>query len=141
MLIAINRSQIIEFLPNINDAQKVIFCHILFNLLLLLAVPFSGLLERAASKLMARELANLEEMPVHYRSVINHDNLDNIEVAIASIRRETQRMLLLTEEMMLPIMELFKEFDVKQMDSIVKKDLVINEALNGRGVMYQNYLV
>ena len=39
MLIAINRSQIIEFLPNLNDAQKVIFCHILFNLLLLLAVP------------------------------------------------------------------------------------------------------
>ena len=131
MVIAINRSQIIEFLPNINDAQKVIFCHILFNLLLLLAVPFSGLLERAASKFMARELANLEEMPVHYRSVINHDNLDNIEVAIASIRRETQRMLLLIEEMMLPIMELFKEYDVKQMDRIVKKDLVVNEALNG----------
>ena len=131
MVIAINRSQIIEFLPNINDAQKVIFCHILFNLLLLLAVPFSGLLERAASKFMARELANLEEMPVHYRSVINHKNLDNIEVAIASIRRETQRMLLLIEEMMLPIMELFKEYDVKQMDRIVKKDLVVNEALNG----------
>ena len=131
IVIAINRSQIIEFLPNINDAQKVIFCHILFNLLLLLAVPFSGLLERAASKFMARELANLEEMPVHYRSVINHDNLDNIEVAIASIRRETQRMLLLIEEMMLPIMELFKEYDVKQMDRIVKKDLVVNEALNG----------
>ena len=131
MVIAINRSHIIEFLPNINDAQKVIFCHILFNLLLLLAVPFSGLLERAASKFMARELANLEEMPVHYRSVINHNNLDNIEVAIASIRRETQRMLLLIEEMMLPIMELFKEYDVKQMDRIVKKDLVVNEALNG----------
>ena len=131
MVIAINRSQIIEFLPNINDAQKVIFCHILFNLLLLLAVPFSGFLERVASKLMARELANLDEMPVHYRSVINHDNLDNIEVAIASIRREIQRMLLLTEEMMLPIMELFKEYDIKQMDRIVKKDLVINEALNG----------
>ena len=98
MVIAINRSQIIEFLPNINDAQKVIFCHILFNLLLLLAVPFSGLLERAASKFMARELANLEEMPVHYRSVINHENLDNIEVAIASIRRETQRMLLLMKK-------------------------------------------
>ena len=141
MVIAINRSQIIEFLPNINDAQKVIFCHILFNLLLLLAVPFSGLLERAASKFMARELANLEEMPVHYRSVINHNNLDNIEVAIASIRRETQRMLLLIEEMMLPIMELFKEYDVKQMDRIVKKIWSLMKPLMGRGVMYQNYLV
>ena len=131
MVIAINRSQIIEFLPNINDAQKVIFCHILFNLLLLLAVPFSGLLERVASKLMAKELENLDDMPVHYRSVINQNNLDNIEVAIASIRREIQRMLLLTEEMMLPIMDLFKEYDVKQMERIIKKDLLINEALNG----------
>ena len=131
LVIAVNRSPIIEFLPNIDNAQKVIFFHILFNLLLLLAVPFSGLLERAASKLMAKELENLDDMPVHYRSVINQNNLDNIEVAIASIRREIQRMLLLTEEMMLPIMDLFKEYDVKQMERIVKKDLLINEALNG----------
>ena len=131
LVIAVNRSPIIDFLPNIDNAQKVIFCHILFNLLLLLAVPFSGLLERAASKLMAKELENLDDMPVHYRSVINQNNLDNIEVAIASIRREIQRMLLLTEEMMLPIMDLFKEYDVKQMERIVKKDLLINEALNG----------
>ena len=54
-----------------------------------------------------------------------------MDVAIATIRREIQRMLLLTEEMMLPVMDLFKEYDSARMEKIVKKDLMINEALNG----------
>ena len=53
-----------------------------------------------------------------------------MDVAIATIRREVQRMLLLTEEMMLPVMDLFKEYDSARMEKIVK-DLIINEALNG----------
>ena len=40
-------------------------------------------------------------------------------------------MLLLTEEMMLPIMDLFQKYDKTRMKKIVKKDLIINEALNG----------
>ena len=131
MVVAINRSSLIEFLPIMGDAQKVIFCHILFNGLLLLAVPFSGLFDRAAKKLMAQELANLDETPAHYRSVLNQNELNNMDVAIATIRREIQRMLLLTEEMMLPVMDLFKEYDSARMEKIVKKDLIINEALNG----------
>jgi phosphate:Na+ symporter len=63
--------------------------------------------------------------------VLNHELLDNMDVAIASIRREVQRMLLLTEEMMFPIMDLFQKYDRTRMKKIVKKDLIINEALNG----------
>ena len=112
MVVAINRSSLIEFLPIMEDAQKVIFCHILFNGLLLLAVPFSGLLHQVAKKLIAQDLANLDDTPAHYRSVLNQNSLDNMDVAIASIRREIQRMLLLTEEMMLPVMDMFKEYDL-----------------------------
>ena len=103
------------------DAQKVIFCHILFNGLLLLAAPFSGLLDRVAKKLMAKELADLDETPAHYRSVLDQNALENMDVAIASIRREIQRMLLLTEEMMLPVMDLFREYDSLRMEKIVKR--------------------
>ena len=131
MVVAINRSSLIEFLPIMEDAQKVIFCHILFNGLLLLAVPFSGLLHQVAKKLTAQDLTNLDESPAHYRSVLNQNSLDNMDVAIASIRREIQRMLLLTEEMMLPVMDMFKEYDSARMDKIIKKDLIVNEALNG----------
>ena len=131
MVVAINRSSLIDFLPIMEDAQKVIFCHVLFNGLLLLAVPFSGLLDRMAKKLMAKELAKLDETPAHYRSVLDQNALENMDVAIASIRREIQRMLLLTEEMILPVMDLFKEYDSLRMERIVKKDLIINEALNG----------
>ena len=131
MVVAINRSSLIEFLPIMEDAQKVIFCHILFNGLLLLAVPFSGLLHQVAKKLTAQDLTNLNESPAHYRSVLNQNSLDNMDMAIASIRREIQRMLLLTEEMMLPVMDMFKEYDSARMDKIIKKDLIVNEALNG----------
>ena len=131
MVVAINRSSLIEFLPIMEDAQKVIFCHILFNGLLLLAVPFSGLLHQVAKKLTAQDLTNLDESPAHYRSVLNQNSLDNMDMAIASIRREIQRMLLLTEEMMLPVMDMFKEYDSARMDKIIKKDLIVNEALNG----------
>lgn len=131
MVVAINRSSLIEFLPIMEDAQKVIFCHIFFNGLLLLAVPFSGLLYQVAKKLIAQDLTNLDETPAHYRSVLNQNSLDNMGVAIASIRREIQRMLLLTEEMMLPVMDMFKEYDSARMDKIIKKDLIVNEALNG----------
>lgn len=131
MVVVVNRYPLVEFLPNMHDAQKVILCHILFNGFLLLTVPFSGILERLVSKLMAKELATLDETPAHYRSMLNQDALDNMDVAIASIRREIQRMLLLTEEMMLPVMDLFKEYDGSRMERIVKKDLIINEGLNG----------
>ena len=44
---------------------------------------------------------------------------------------EIQRMLQLTEEMMLPVIDLFKKYDKDSMEKIIKKDLIINDALNG----------
>ena len=131
MVVAVNQSPLIELLPDLDDAQKVILSHILFNTLLLLTVPLSGSLERVSTKLMPQESVSLDDPPAHYRSVLNHELLDNMDVAIASIRREVQRMLLLTEEMMFPIMDLFQKYDRTRMKKIVKKDLIINEALNG----------
>jgi phosphate:Na+ symporter len=131
MVVAVNQSPLIELLPDLDDAQKVILSHILFNTLLLLTVPLSGSLELVSTKLIPQKSASLDDPPAHYRSVLNHELLDNMDVATASIRREVQRMLLLTEEMMLPIMDLFQKYDSTRMKKIVRKDLIINEALNG----------
>ena len=131
MVVAVNQSPLIELLPDLDNAQKVILSHILFNTLLLLTVPLSGSLERVSTKLLPQESASLDDPPAHYRSVLNHELLDNMDLAIASIRREVQRMLLITEEMMFPIMDLFQKYNSARMKKIVKKDLIINEALNG----------
>ena len=131
MVVVVNQFTLIQLLPDMSGAQKVVLSHILFNALLLLTVPFSGSLERVVTKFIPQERDSLDEVPAHYRSVLNHKLLDDMDLAIASIRREVQRMLILTEEMMLPIMDLFQKYDKTRMKKIVKKDLIINEALNG----------
>ena len=131
MVVVVNRSPLMEFMPDAGDGQKIILGHVLFNALLLLAVPFSGLLGRLSARLMPEESAGLDDMPGHHRSVLDLEALDDPMLAIASIKREIQRMLLVIEEMMLPVMGLLEDFDKDRMNRIIKKDLIINDALDG----------
>ena len=131
MVVVVNRSPLIELLPDAGAGQTVILGHVLFNALLLLAVPFSGLLGAITARVMAEDVAGRNDMPAHHRSVLDLDALDDPTLAIASIRRELQRMLLIVEEMMLPVMGLLEDFDKDRMNRIIEKDLIINEALDG----------
>ena len=131
MVIIVNRSPLIGLLPDVADGQKVIFGHVMFNALLLLAVPFSGLLGRMTGWLVREPAAGHEDTPAHYRSVLDPAALDDPSLAMACIRREIQRMLQIAEEMMLPVMDLIEDFDKDRMARIVEKDIVINEALDG----------
>ena len=131
MVVVVNRSPLIELLPDAGAGQTVILGHVLFNALLLLAVPFSGLLATITAKVMPEDVAGRDDMPAHHRSVLDLDALDEPTLAIASIKRELQRMLLIVEEMMLPMMGLLEDFDKDRMNRIIEKDLIINEALDG----------
>ena len=131
MVVVVNRSPLIELLPDAGAGQTVILGHVLFNALLLLAVPFSGLLATITAKVMPEDVAGRDDMPAHHRSVLDLDALHDPTLAIASIKRELQRMLLIVEEMMLPVMGLLEDFDKDRMNRIIEKDLIINEALDG----------
>ena len=131
MVVVVNRSPLIELLPDAGAGQTVILGHVLFNALLLLAVSFSGLLATITAKVMPEDVAGRDDMPAHHRSVLDLDALDDPTLAIASIKRELQRMLLIVEEMMLPVMGLLEDFDKDRMNRIIEKDLIINEALDG----------
>ena len=131
MVFVVNRSLLMELMPEIGAGQTVIFGHVFFNALLLLAVPFSGLLGSITARVIPEDLAGHDDMPAHHRSVLDLDALDNPTLAIASIKRELQRMLLIVEEMMLPMMGLLEDFDKDRMNRIIGKDLIINEALDG----------
>ena len=131
MVVVVNRSPLIELLPDAGAGQTVIIGHVLFNALLLLAVPFSGLLATITAKVMPEDVAGRDDMPAHHRSVLDLDALHDPTLAIASIKRELQRMLLIVEEMMLPVMGLLEDFDKDRMNRIIEKDLIINEALDG----------
>ena len=131
VVIVVNRSSLVGLLPDVGDGQKIILGHVMFNALLLLAVPFSGMLGRLIDRLLTEPAASLEDTPAHYRSVLNPAALDDPMLAMACIRREIHRMLQVVEEMMLPVMDLIEEFDKDRMARIVEKDIVINEALDG----------
>ena len=131
MVVVVNRSPLMELMPEAGAGQTVILGHVLFNALLLLAVPFSGLLGAITARVMAEDVAGRDDMPAHHRSVLDLDALDDPTLAIASIKRELQRMLLIVEEMMLPVMGLLEDFDKDRMNRIIEKDLIINEALDG----------
>ncbi|MEK9553271.1 MAG: Na/Pi cotransporter family protein, partial [Alphaproteobacteria bacterium] len=131
MVVVVNRSPLIELLPDAGASQTVILGHVLFNALLLLAVPFSGLLGTITARVMPEDAAGRDDIPAHHRSVLDLDALDDPTLAIASIKRELQRMLLIVEEMMLPVMGLLEDFDKDRMNWIIEKDLIINEALDG----------
>jgi len=131
MVVVVNRSPLIELLPDAGAGQTVILGHVLFNALLLLAVPFSGLLGTIAARVMPEDVAGRDDMPAHHRSALDLEALDDPTLAIASIKRELQRMLLIVEEMMLPVMGLLEDFDKDRMNRIIEKDLIINEALDG----------
>jgi phosphate:Na+ symporter len=131
MVVVVNRSPLIELLPDAGASQTVILGHVLFNALLLLAVPFSGLLGTITARVMPEDVAGRDDIPAHHRSVLDLDALDDPTLAIASIKRELQRMLLIVEEMMLPVMGLLEDFDKDRMNWIIEKDLIINEALDG----------
>ena len=131
MVFVVNRSLLMELMPEIGAGQTVIFGHVFFNALLLVAVPFSGLLGSITARVMSEDLAGHDDMPAHHRSVLDLDALDNPTLAIASIKRELQRMLLIVEEMMLPVMGLLEDFDKDRMNRIIRKDLIINQALDG----------
>ena len=131
MVVVVNRSPLIELLPDAGASQTVILGHVLFNALLLLAVPFSGLLGTITARVMPEDAAGRDDIPAHHRSVLDLDALDDPTLAIACIKRELQRMLLIVEEMMLPVMRLLEDFDKDRMNWIIEKDLIINEALDG----------
>jgi phosphate:Na+ symporter len=131
MVIIVNRSPLVSLLPDIGAGQQIILAHVLFNAMLLLAVPFSGIFGVWARRMLPEAKGEHEDKPAHYRSVLNQDALGDTTLALACIRREIHRMLMVVEEMMLPAMELLESYDKERMNKVVEKDLIINDALDG----------
>ena len=82
--------------------------------MLLVAIPFSKLAGRLAERFLPEHKSSNENIPAHYRSVLDKKALRSPPLAMACIQREIQHMLLILQEMMLPVMQLFEEHDKKQ---------------------------
>ena len=131
MVVIVNRTPLIEFLPGVHPGQQIILTHIIFNTMLLIAIPFSRLAGKCAERLLPEHKSSNEDMPVHYRSVLDKEALLSPPLAMACIQRKIQHMLLIAHEMMLPIMQLFEEYDKKQSEKILINNKRLNDAFDG----------
>ena len=131
MVVIVNRTHLFALLSEIDVGQQIILTHIIFNAMLLVAIPFSGLIGRCATRLLPEHLAPNENIPAHYRSALDKNTLDTPALALACVQREIHRMLLLTQDMMLPIMNLFERYDKKQNKKIIENNKRLNDAFDG----------
>ena len=131
MVVIVNRTPLFAHLSEIHVGQQIILTHIIFNAMLLVVIPFSGFIGRCATRLLPEHHAPNENTPAHYRSVLDKNTLGTPALALVCVQREIHRMLLLTQDMMIPIMNLFERYDKKQNKKIIENNKRLNDAFDG----------
>jgi len=129
-VVIVNRTDIMTWMPEMSAGQTLILLHIMFNTALLLMLPVCARLEGPMRRLIPDPPSQLDDVPMHHRSVLDETVLTSPVQALACLRRETLRMTQVLQEMTEPVMELYSEFESSQMRAIRAKDDILNTALD-----------
>jgi len=130
LLVIINKSMLLPWLGWDEGAQALINMHMAFNTLLLLALPFCGLLEGPVARMLPDTHTPEDEMPHEHISVLDESALKVPSLALANLKREVLRMEQVVNSMTAPLMELFRTYDKNRAHTIVDSDEVLNTALD-----------
>ncbi|MCI2395657.1 Na/Pi cotransporter family protein [Aliiroseovarius sediminis] len=116
----------------VSAGQSLIYAHIGFNLsLLLLALPFCGLLERPLSLLLPGTPSVAPFGVEQPFSALDPAALDTPQQAIASLKRELLRMIDLVEQMFRVVPQLYDAADKDLFRATRAHDDPVNDALSG----------
>jgi phosphate:Na+ symporter len=126
----VNQWPVLPYVSAQNDAQTVINAHIAFNAMLLLFVPFCGLLDAPLRQFLPDPVGEAEDHFGRPRSALDDTVVSNPALALASLRREVLRMLQIVEGMFTPVMDAYQTGDKTVIDRIASEDLFVNSALN-----------
>jgi phosphate:Na+ symporter len=129
-LVIVNKFPVLPYLDGRGGAQALINVHVLFNLLLLIALPFCARLEAPVKRFLPTSGAGATETPHEYLSVLDDSVLENPRLALANLKREVLRMAQVTEAMALPAMDLFRKYEPARVSVLTERDEVLNTALN-----------
>ena len=110
--------------------QNLVNIHLAFNALLLLTLPFVGLLEAPMRRLLP-DRAPQGDLDPDTRTALSEADLQRPQLAVSALRRETLRMLNLVEAMCGPVMDLFVTPDHERAQAIIARDQYVNIALDG----------
>jgi phosphate:Na+ symporter len=112
-----------------SSSQSIIVGHLVFNLSLLLCVPFCGAILRAVSILIPDDKGRGHElltMPLIMNDVVRR----NPAVGLVTIQREIARMVDMVEQMLGPVMPLFVAKNTALIDDIRALDKRLNHSLD-----------
>jgi phosphate:Na+ symporter len=114
-----------------SPAAQIVMLHVLFNVVIVLVcVPFTGLLEPLLTRLLPDEAAAAEPIdPLGRRvSALDRSVLHTPRLALASATRELLRMSEIVEVMLRPVMELYETGDKVKAKELRRLDQEVNKA-------------
>lgn len=129
-LIVVNRLPVLPYLSWMGEAQTLINAHVLFNLILLLTLPFCRLLEGPVARYLPSADPDEEDLPQLHRSVLDESSLQTPQLALANLKREVLRMSQVIESMAVPIMDFFETYDKPKAEALIARDQIVNTALD-----------
>ena len=129
-LIAVNKFPLLPYLSWMGEAQTLINTHILFNTVLLLALPVGKFLEAPVQRFLPFDPSGDEALPELHRSVLDEASLQRPKLAIANLRREVLRMSQVVETMVAPAMDFFDRHDEARAGALIARDTIVNVALD-----------
>ncbi|MBV1895338.1 MAG: Na/Pi cotransporter family protein [Rhodobacteraceae bacterium] len=129
-LFVINGLPILSYVGGNNGAQTLINAHVLFNTVLLLALPFCRFLEAPLCKLLPDSAEPKQETPVLHVSLLDDLALTIPNLALANLKREVLRMEQVAETMTAPVMDLYEDYHKERARALIERDEVLNTALD-----------
>jgi len=130
-LVIVNKLPVLYYLTSANPAQTLVNIHVVFNLLLLLALPFCNALCPLFVSLMPSTEDTAQTVSIEKRSVLDEAALEKPYLAISNLKREVLRMIQMIEAMFTPVMGVYLSGDKVHASQIIAEDQYINTALDG----------
>ena len=130
VLFAINQLPTPGFITAMDNAHALVTLHILFNLILLLSLPFVGRLQGLVTWIYPDNETPANNIPPHHHSVLHLNVTTSPKQSLAMLQREVLRMATLVSEMIAPAFGLLKSFDAAQVAAIRADEAALNNALD-----------
>lgn len=130
-LLVFNRFEVAVWFPTIAPGQMLIYAHVLFNALLLLTLPFLGMLETPAKVLLPDKFSHSAQRDWTEISCLDAAALSSPTLALANMKREVLRMSQILTAMVKPALGFYRVGDVEQIKQMRDMDLLLNQALSG----------
>ena len=130
VLLAINQLPTPSFITAMDNAHALVTLHILFNLILLLSLPFVGRLQVLVTRIYPDNATPANNVPLHHHSVLDINATASPKQSLAMLQREVLRMATLVSEMIAPAFGLLRSFDAAQVAIIRADEAALNSALD-----------